>query len=102
VFHNRDVSHPLCLYKELKMQAFQSKHNFTIYKISNMFRLLFCSHYQADPKNIKGGNNTVAILVGDLGSYFVLCKVYNVHNMYIMKNKMVGVKMYNYKIFMLG
>jgi hypothetical protein len=44
-------SHHCCVYSELKMQGVQSKHNFTISDINYMFRLLFCSHHQADPKN---------------------------------------------------
>jgi hypothetical protein len=59
-----------------------------------MFRLLFFSHHQAEPKNKKEVNNTVTVLTGDLGIYNVLCKIYN---MYIRKIKIVEVKMYNYK-----
>jgi hypothetical protein len=45
-----------------------------------MFRLLYCSHRQADPKNIKKGNNTVAIFDGDLCLYRVLYKLYKAHH----------------------
>ena len=60
-----------------------------------MFQLLFCSHHQADRTNIKKATNTASILIGDLGPYSVLYKVYNIHN--LTKNEIVGFKMYNYK-----
>ena len=40
-----------------------------------MFRLLLCSHRQADLKNKKEANNTVAMFVGDLFLYPLLYKV---------------------------
>ena len=47
---------------------------------------------------LKRRENTVAILVGDLGIYSVLYKAYNTHNIYDTNNKIVGLKIYNYKI----
>jgi hypothetical protein len=46
---------------------------------------------------VQKGNNTVAILVRDLGPYSLLYKVYTIHNMCITKNEAVGFKTYNYK-----
>lgn len=34
-----------------------------------------CSHHQADPKNIKKGNYTVHIFVGDIGPYECVIQV---------------------------
>jgi hypothetical protein len=45
-----------------------------------MFRLLLCSHRQADLKNKKYAYNTVTIFVGDLFLYQLLYKVYNGHH----------------------
>jgi hypothetical protein len=63
-----------------------------------VFRLLFCNHYQADPKNIKKKENTVAISGGDLGLCTLLYKTYDTHNIYDTNNTIVGLKICNYKI----
>ena len=89
------------VYNELKMQVF-IKNTALLFKISaTYFGHCFVAIIRLISSIYREENNTAAILVRDLGPYRFVYKVYNIHCMYIMKNKILGFKMYIYNFLCL-